>query len=53
MSVSNRFILSQDRRVVVTQTPASSLDVETDRLVAADRAVSQFRKIHARLLGGE
>jgi len=53
MSASNRFILSQDRRVVVTQTPALSRDADADRLVGADRAISQFRKIHARLLSAE
>jgi len=51
MSVSNRFILGQDRRVVITQTPASSMDATDDRLISADRAINQFRKIHARLLG--
>jgi phenylpropionate dioxygenase-like ring-hydroxylating dioxygenase large terminal subunit len=52
MSLGSRYILSQDRRVVVTQTPASSMDASDDRLVAADRAISHFRKIHARLLNG-
>jgi phenylpropionate dioxygenase-like ring-hydroxylating dioxygenase large terminal subunit len=50
MSLGSRFILSQDRRVVVTQTPPSSLDAGHDRLVSADRAVSQFRKLHARMM---
>ncbi|MCA0302510.1 MAG: aromatic ring-hydroxylating dioxygenase subunit alpha [Proteobacteria bacterium] len=44
MAVSNRFILDQDRRVVVTQTPAVSLDATDDRLVAADRAIVAFRR---------
>ncbi len=49
IGLSNRFILNQDRRVVVTQTPLDSADAE-DRLIGADRAISQFRQIHARLL---
>ena len=50
MGLSNRFILNQDRRVVVTQTPKdSSLAIE-DRLIGADRAVSQFRRWHGRLM---
>jgi len=44
MAVSNRFILDQDRRVVVTQTPPVSLDATDDRLVGADRAIVQFRR---------
>jgi len=46
-------ILGQDRRVVVTQTPASSADATDDRLVGADRAINQFRKLHARMLRSE
>ena len=49
MAASNRFILAQDRRVVVTQTPAVSLDA-TDRLVGADRAIVQFRRQLEKLL---
>jgi phenylpropionate dioxygenase-like ring-hydroxylating dioxygenase large terminal subunit len=51
MSLSNRFILNQDRRVVVTQTPASSEHAGDDRIVAADRAIVEFRKQLARFLG--
>jgi phenylpropionate dioxygenase-like ring-hydroxylating dioxygenase large terminal subunit len=51
MSRSNRFILNQDRRVVVTQTPASSQDAVEDRLVGADRAINEYRKQLARMLG--
>lgn len=51
MSLSNRFILNQDRRVVVTQVPVSSEDANDDRLVGADRAINEFRKQLARLLG--
>jgi len=50
MALSNRFILEQDRRVVITQTPPSSVDAHEDRLVGADRAINQFRKIHGRLM---
>ena len=50
MGLSNRYILSQDRRVVVTQTPLDSSDALQDRLIGADRPVSQFRRYHARLL---
>ena len=50
MGLSNRFILSQDRRVVVTQMPLDSFDARQDRLIGADRANSQFRKNYARLL---
>ena len=52
-SLGSRFILNQDKRVVLTQTPASSIDATADRLVGADRAVNQFRKIHARMIGGD
>lgn len=48
ISLSNRFILNQDRRVVVTQTPASSLDAEDDRHIEADRAIVLFRRWHRR-----
>lgn len=51
IGLGNRFILNQDRRVVVTQTPRDSSDARQDRLIGADRAVSQFRRLHARLLG--
>jgi phenylpropionate dioxygenase-like ring-hydroxylating dioxygenase large terminal subunit len=46
----NLFILGQDRRVVLTQTPASSVDATEDRLVGADRAINHFRKLHARMI---
>jgi phenylpropionate dioxygenase-like ring-hydroxylating dioxygenase large terminal subunit len=45
---SNRFILAQDRRVVVTQTPQSSLDARDDHLLGADRAIIEYRKWLAR-----
>lgn len=48
--LGNRLVLSQDRRVVVTQTPADSADARTDRPIAADRAIIEFRRLHARLL---
>jgi phenylpropionate dioxygenase-like ring-hydroxylating dioxygenase large terminal subunit len=50
MGLSNRFILNQDRRVVVTQTPPSSTDASEDRLIGADRAISQFRRLYAGFL---
>ena len=51
IGLGNRFILNQDRRVVVTQTPRDSSDARQDRMIGADRAVSQFRRLHAQLLG--
>jgi phenylpropionate dioxygenase-like ring-hydroxylating dioxygenase large terminal subunit len=50
MSISNRLILKQDLRVIATQTPRSGLDIAGDRLVAADRAISQYRKLNARMV---
>lgn len=50
MGFSNRFILNQDRRVVVMQTPSNSSDAREDRLIEADRAIAQFRSLHASLL---
>lgn len=50
MGLSNRFILNQDRRVVVTQTPKDSNLAVEDRLIGADRAVSQFRRWHGKLM---
>ena len=41
---SNRLVLGQDRRVVVTQTPANSMDARSDHLVGADRAIIEYRK---------
>ncbi|WP_293028116.1 aromatic ring-hydroxylating dioxygenase subunit alpha [Pandoraea sp.] len=46
MGLSNRFILNQDRRVVVTQTPRDSAHAEQDRLIGADRAIIEFRRWH-------
>ena len=50
MGLSNRFILGQDRRVVVSQRPMDSGEADHDRLIGADRAISQFRRIHQDLL---
>jgi phenylpropionate dioxygenase-like ring-hydroxylating dioxygenase large terminal subunit len=50
MGWSNRFVLDQDRRVVITQTPANSLDARDDRFIGADRAIIEFRKQLAGLL---
>lgn len=52
MGWSNRLILAQDRRVVLTQTPANSLDARADRHIEADRAIIVFRKRLASLLQG-
>jgi phenylpropionate dioxygenase-like ring-hydroxylating dioxygenase large terminal subunit len=53
MSWANRFILNQDRRVVITQTPADSAAAREDRLLGMDRAIIQFRRLQAQLLDGE
>jgi phenylpropionate dioxygenase-like ring-hydroxylating dioxygenase large terminal subunit len=50
IGLSNHFILRQDERVVVTQTPMDSADAHEDRLIGADRAIIQFRRLHARML---
>jgi len=50
IGLSNRFILRQDERVVVTQTPADSADAHEDRWIGADRAIIQFRRLYAHLL---
>ena len=47
---SNRHILGQDRRVVLTQTPANSLDASGDRFIEADRAIIEFRRRLAAML---
>jgi phenylpropionate dioxygenase-like ring-hydroxylating dioxygenase large terminal subunit len=49
IGLSNRFILDQDRRVLVTQTPLDSSQANDDRLIGADRAIIQFRRLHAKL----
>jgi len=53
MSLANRFILNQDRRVVITQTPWESGDARDDRLMSMDRAIIQFRRLHSQLLERE
>ena len=53
MSLANRFILNQDRRVVVTQTPLESGAAREDRLMGFDRAIIQFRRLHQQLLEHE
>jgi len=50
MGISNRFILHQDKRVVITQTPTNSSEASTDRLIGADVAITEFRRIHRILL---
>ena len=42
---SNRFILNQDRRVVVTQPTGSSLQGSGDHLLPTDRAIIEFRRL--------
>jgi hypothetical protein len=49
---SNRMVLGQDRRVVVTQTPVNSLDSREDHLVGADRAIIEYRRWLARNTSG-
>lgn len=41
---TNRVVLGQDRRVVVTQTPPMSFDARDDRLLPTDRAIIEYRK---------
>lgn len=53
MGWSNRLILGQDKRVVVTQTPPNSLDASADRHIEADRAIIAYRKQLTRLLFGD
>jgi len=48
---SNRLVLRQDRRVVITQTPQNSLDSRDDHLLGADRAIIEYRKWLARNVG--
>ena len=50
MGLSNRYILEEDRRVVVTQRPMDSGEADHDRVIGADRAIIQFRRIHQDLL---
>ncbi|MFM8330990.1 MAG: Rieske 2Fe-2S domain-containing protein [Candidatus Methylumidiphilus sp.] len=49
VGLANRYILGQDRRVVLTQTPLDSAEAQ-DKPIAADRAIIEFRRLHARLL---
>jgi phenylpropionate dioxygenase-like ring-hydroxylating dioxygenase large terminal subunit len=48
VALSNRFILNQDRRVVVTQPPGSSLAPGGDHLLPTDRAIIAYRQQLAR-----
>ncbi len=50
MGISNRFILNQDKRVVLTQTPPNSCDARQDRLIGADNAIAHFRRLHTTLI---
>lgn len=51
-SISNRVILEQDRRVVVTQPVGSSLSAR-DMLLPTDRAIIEYRRWLARHVQGE
>lgn len=44
MSLSNRIILNQDRRVVCEQRPINSADAHHEHFIGADRAIAQFRR---------
>lgn len=44
MSLSNRIILNQDKRVVCAQLPINSAEAEHEHLIGADRAIAQFRR---------
>lgn len=43
MGRSNRLILNQDRRVVITQRPYDSREAAEDRMIGADRAIARYR----------
>lgn len=49
LGIANRFILGQDRRVVLTQRPNADSDTANDVLIGADRAIIQFRRLYAQL----
>ena len=44
MNTANRFVLSQDRRVVLTQPPESTASTRDEKLVQADIPIGQFRR---------
>ena len=41
---ANLLILNQDRKLIITQTPANSLAAEHDKLISADRTIIAYRK---------
>ena len=45
LSLSNRLILNQDKRVVCAQSPINSAEAEHEHLMGADRAIAQFRRL--------
>ena len=51
ISLSNRLILGQDRRVVVTQPAGSSLQARGEHLLRSDQAIIAFRRMLGRHLG--
>jgi phenylpropionate dioxygenase-like ring-hydroxylating dioxygenase large terminal subunit len=44
LSVSNRVILNQDKRVVCEQRPINTAEADHEHLIGADRAIAQFRR---------
>jgi phenylpropionate dioxygenase-like ring-hydroxylating dioxygenase large terminal subunit len=52
VALSNRFILNQDRRVVLTQPAGSSLEAGGDHLLASDRAIIEYRRLLAQACAG-
>lgn len=44
IGLQSRYILNQDRRVVLSQSPNNSLNATDEKLFASDRAVGEFRK---------
>lgn len=53
IGVSNRLILNQDRRVVITQRPYNTLTAGHEKLIGADRAIAQYRRWQTHLIKGE
>ena len=52
-SISNRYILHQDRRVVLTQVPKKSELRMGENLIQGDAPIIEFRKRRAALLGSD
>lgn len=45
LSISNRIILNQDKRVVCEQRPINTAEAKYEQLIGADRAIAQFRRL--------